>query len=223
MLAQRPGSSKFNVLFIEMKKSFLSILNQKKSIFYVGNLDLVKKHPVIGVLASGKAPGSVVWETYRFFYELRDEEVTFAGGWHSPLEKGIQDALIAGKANVAFFLAKGLKAPGFKQKFALLDRTSRGVMISPFPDEVTKIDRQKGPRLRNELLASTSDVLLIPYIRPNGILARMLKNRRPFLNKTFILNRPENNAFSLTTQKVDIDNASDLLRSAQKAFIKRTS
>lgn len=223
MIAQKSCSPKFKVPSINMQKSFLSILNQKKRVYYAGNLDLIKKHPVIGVLASGKAPGPVVWETYRFFYELRDEKVTFAGGWHSPLEKGILDALIEGKANVALFLAKGLKAPGFKQKFALLDRTSRGVMISPFPDEVTKIDRQKGPRLRNELLASTSDVLLIPYIRPNGMLARMLNTCRPFLNKTFILNHPENDSFALTTQRVDIDNAPGLLESAQKAFIKRTS
>ena len=175
-------------------------------------MDIIKKQPVVGVLASGKAPGAVVWDTYRFFYGLRDEKVTFAGGWHSPLEKGILDALIEGEANVAFFLAKGLKAPGFKQKFAILDRASRSVMISPFPDEVTKIDRQKGPRLRNELLASTSDILLIPYIKNNGMLARMLKTYRPFLNKTFILNHPENDSFALTAQRVDIDNASVLLR-----------
>jgi len=31
------------------------------------------------------------------------------------LEKGILDALIEGKANVAFFSAKGLKARGFQQ------------------------------------------------------------------------------------------------------------
>ncbi|MBU4414781.1 MAG: hypothetical protein KJ976_06710 [Proteobacteria bacterium] len=206
-----------------MKKSFLSILNQRKRIFYAGSLDIIKKYPVIGVLASGKAPGTVVWDTYRFFYSIRDEEVTFAGGWHSPLEKGILDALIEGKANVAFFPAKGLKNSGFKQKFIQFDKRSRGVMISPFPDEVTKVDRQKGPRLRNELLASTSDVLLIPYIKPNGMLARMLKTYRPFLNKTFILNHPENESFELTTQRANIDNPSDLLESAQKAFIKRTS
>ena len=66
------------------KKRFLSILNQRKRIFYAGSLDIIKKYPVVGVLASGKAPGSVVWDTYRFFYSIRDEKVTFAGGWHSP-------------------------------------------------------------------------------------------------------------------------------------------
>lgn len=96
------------------EKGFLSILNQRKRIFYAGSLDIIKKYSVVGVLASGKAPGTVVWDTYRFFYSIRDEKVTFAGGWHSPLEKGILDALIEGKANIAFFPAKGPKNSGFK-------------------------------------------------------------------------------------------------------------
>ena len=47
-------------------------------------------------------------------------------------------------------------------------------MISPFADSVMKIDGSKGPRLRNELLAAVSDVLLVPYIRPKGKLFHLL-------------------------------------------------
>jgi len=50
---------------------------------------------------------------------LRDANVTIVGGWHSPLEKGILDALIEGQVKVAFFAAKGLKGRGFQQKFSL--------------------------------------------------------------------------------------------------------
>ena len=97
------------------KKTNLLIGSKEKEVFYAGNLDIIKKYPVIGVLASGKAPGPVGWESYQFFYALRDADVTIAGGWHSPLEKGILDALIEGKANVAFFAAKGLKGRGFQR------------------------------------------------------------------------------------------------------------
>ena len=68
-----------------------------------------------------------------------------------------------------FFAAKGLKARGFQEKFKLLDRTSRGLMISPFPDSVTKINGTEGPRLRNELLTAISDVLLIPFLNKNEL------------------------------------------------------
>ena len=63
--------------------------DKKKDAFFTGNPDNIKKYPVIGVLASGKAPGPVVWESYQFFYALHDAGVTIAGCWHSPLEKGI--------------------------------------------------------------------------------------------------------------------------------------
>ena len=205
----------------ENKKIALLIDNKEKVVFYAGNLDIIKKYPVIGVLASGKAPGPVVWESYQFFYALRDADVTIAGGWHSPLEKGILDALIEGKANVAFFAAKGLKARGFQQKFKLLDRTSRGLMISPFPDSVTKINGTDGPRLRNELLAAISDVLLIPYIKPRGKLFHMLKAESYFLKKTFVLNHVENDKLSLNMRRVDSKHASDLINEAQEIYIKR--
>jgi len=112
---------------------------RKKSIFYAGNLGIINVCPVVGVLAAGKAPGPVVWESYQFFYALRDENVTIAGGWHSPLEKGILDTLLEGKVNVAFFAAKGLKGRGFQQKFRLFEKASRGLMISPFPDSIINI------------------------------------------------------------------------------------
>ena len=206
-----------------MKKSFLLILNQRQSVFYTGSLDIIKKYPVIGVLASGKAPGTVVWDSYHFFYALRDAGVTIAGGWHSPLEKGILDALIEGKVNVAFFAAKGLKGRGFQQKFKLLDKASRGLMISPFPDSVTKIDGTVGARLRNQLLASISDVLLIPYIKPGGKLFHMLNAESAFLNKAFVLNHSENDKISLKVRRVDTNHVSDLINEAQDAFLKRKS
>ena len=197
--------------------------DKKKDDFFTGNPDNIKKYPVIGVLASGKAPGPVVWESYQFFYALRDANVTIAGGWHSPLEKGILDALIEGNANVAFFAAKGLKARGFQQKFKLLDRSSRGLMISPYPDNVTKINSTEGPRLRNELLAAISDVLLIPYIKPRGKLFHMLKAESAFLTKTFILNHAENDKISLNFRRIDTNHVSDLINEAQKTYLKRKS
>ena len=208
---------------MKTRKTSELIPEKKKHIFFTGNFGIIKNYPVIGVLASGKTPGPVVWESYQFFYALRDANVTIAGGWHSPLEKGILDALIEGKVNVAFFAAKGLKARGFHQKFKLLDRKSRGLMISPFPDNVTKINSTEGPRLRNELLAAISDVLLIPYIRPRGKLFHMLKAESAFLNKTFILNHAENDKISLNVRRIDTNHVSDLIDEAQETYLKRKS
>ena len=102
---------------METRKTTLLLSDTEKKIFYIGNLDIIKEYPVIGVLASSKTPGPVVWDSYQLFYDLRSANVTVAGGWHSPLEKGILDTLIEGKVKVAFFAAKGLKGRGFNQKF----------------------------------------------------------------------------------------------------------
>ena len=48
--------------------------DKKKEVFYAGDLDIIKKYPVIGVLASGGAPGTVVWDSYHFFYALRNAD-----------------------------------------------------------------------------------------------------------------------------------------------------
>jgi len=94
---------------IVTRKMTLLVSDKKKEIYYAGNPGIIEEYPVIGVLASGKAPGPVVWDSYHLFYALRDSDVTIAGGWHSPLEKGILDALIEGKVNIALFAAKGIE------------------------------------------------------------------------------------------------------------------
>ena len=203
---------------METKKTTLTVTDTKTEIYYTGNLDIIRSYPVIGVLASGKTPGPVVWESYQLFYDLRDADVTIAGGWHSPLEKGILDTLIEGKVKIAFFAAKGLKGRGFKQKFEILERTSRGLMISLFSDSVIKINGTKGPRRRNEFMAAISDVLLIPYIKPKGKLFNMLGY---FENKTFLLNHAENDQVSLNVRRIDANHVSDLIDEAQKAYEKR--
>lgn len=203
------------------KKPTLSFDGGKRPVFYAGNLDILKEYSVIGVLASGKAPGPVVWDSYQMFYALRNEQITLAGAWHSPLEEGILDALIEGEVHVAIFLAKGLNASGFQQKFRILDKRSRGLMITPFSEDVTKIMGTKATRLRNELLAASSDVLFIPYIRPRGKLFSMLKGNRSFLKKTYILNRPENEGCSLKARLIDRNDALTLIREAQKAYQQR--
>lgn len=205
------------------KGTILLIRGKDRRVFYEGNLDILKKHPVIGVLASGKAPGPVVWESYEVFYALRNEEITLAGAWHSPLEKGILDALSEGKVNVAFFLAKGLKSSGFKQRFRVFDKASRGLMITPFPDDVTKIKGTRATKLRNEILAATSDVLFIPYIRPKGKLFKMINGDESFLKKTFILNRPENAASSLNAQRIGGSDVSILVGASRKAHQRKIS
>jgi hypothetical protein len=193
----------------------------KRPVFFEGNLDILRDYPVIGVLASGKAPGPVVWESYQVFYALRDEKATLAGAWHSPLEKGILDALIEGSVNVAFFLAKGLKASGFQQKFKLLDKGSRGLMITPFSDDVTRIMGTEATRLRNEFLAASSDVLFIPYIKEKGKLFKLIKGNDSILNKTFILNHPENDACSLSVRRIGSSDASTLIRHSHEACQRR--
>ncbi len=205
------------------KKTNILIGGKKTAVFYEGNLDIIKDYPVIGVLASGKAPGPVVWESYQFFYALRDEPITLAGGWHSPLEKGILDALVEGNVNVVFFMAKGLKASGFQQKFKALDKTARALMISPFPDSVKKISGTEGTRLRNTLLAAASDVLFIPYIKPRGKLFSMLKGDDSLLNKTFILNHPENDACSLKVRRIESSDAHTLIHNCHEAYRRRSA
>jgi len=203
------------------KRTILQIGDEKTAVFYEGNLDILRDYPVIGVLASGKAPGPVVWESYQVFYALRDEKITLAGAWHSPLEKGILDALIEGSVNVAFFLAKGLKASGFQQKFKLLDKASRGLMITPFSDDVTRIMGTEATRLRNEFLAASLDVLFIPYIKPKGKLFKLIKGNDSILNKTFILNHPENDACSLNVRRIGSSDASALIRHSHEACQRR--
>ncbi len=203
------------------KRTILQIGDEKPAVFYEGNLDILKDYPVIGVLASGKAPGPVVWESYQVFYALRDEGITLAGGWHSPLEKGILDALVEGSVNVALFLAKGLKASGFQRRFRIFDKASRGLMITPFSDDVTRIMGTEATRLRNEFLAASSDVLFIPYIKPKGKLFSLIKGNDSILNKTFILNHPENDACSLSVRRIVSSDASTLIRHSHEACQRR--
>ena len=40
----------------------LLVSDKKKEIYYAGNPGIIEEYPVIGVLASGKAPGPVVWD-----------------------------------------------------------------------------------------------------------------------------------------------------------------
>jgi len=44
---------------MKRKTTFLVISDEKKVVFFPGNLDIIKKCQVIGALASEKSPGSI--------------------------------------------------------------------------------------------------------------------------------------------------------------------
>jgi len=104
--------------------------------------------------------------------KLRDEGVTVASGFHSPVEKECLRILLRGKHPIIICLARSLEKIRIPVAWRGGLDTGRLLLLSPFEKRPRRPDRKSAQR-RNEIVAALADEVLIIHAEPGGSIERI--------------------------------------------------
>jgi predicted Rossmann fold nucleotide-binding protein DprA/Smf involved in DNA uptake len=136
------------------------------ALYAIGDAAILRSRPV-GLMCSIQCPGSIIVKTLDAAHVLRNQGVATIGGFHTPMERQCLDILFRGPQPVVICPPKGLSylRLGQAARQALKDR--RLLLLSPFDKSVRRSTAAQARR-RNDLVATLSDVLWVPYASPGG-------------------------------------------------------
>ncbi|MGO8674150.1 MAG: hypothetical protein ACLQVD_22655 [Capsulimonadaceae bacterium] len=132
----------------------------------IGNFDLMQRRRV-GVACSIACPGDVILKALDLASVMRNADASFAGGFHSPMEREVLDILLRGTCGVILCPARqidGMRIPA--ELRAPLD-AGRLMILSPFSEGQRRMTATIADT-RNRFVASISDVVLVMHGSAGG-------------------------------------------------------
>ena len=135
-------------------------------ISFAGNYDLINKKK-LAVFVSAQCSGATILQTYEFVRKLRQHDISFVSGFHSPMEKECMRTISGGEAGIIWFLAKSLKSFSLHPDFNSLFDSGRMLILSPFADSVTRIKKETAV-YRNSVAAALADEIFLPFATPES-------------------------------------------------------
>jgi predicted Rossmann fold nucleotide-binding protein DprA/Smf involved in DNA uptake len=146
----------------------------KKDLFCLGNKEILD-HYKTAFLCSRKCPSTIFLKSLDWAREQKEEGNCIISGFHSTIERDVFDILIRGEQPIILVLARGMKKRWNKAiKTAL--KQQRILILSPFDDSTQKIT-QKTSLLRNRVMVSIADEVLIAYAAEGGNIENILKDK----------------------------------------------
>ena len=136
-----------------------------------GNADLLTDR-LIGFFCSETTPGDAILSTYDLALALRDADLTFIGGFQSPMEKEFLTFILRGTASVIICPARSITRMRLPATWRTPLETGRLLLLSPFPDKIRRPTHQTATQ-RNALVADMATCLLVPHATPGGKVERL--------------------------------------------------
>ena len=150
-----------------------------------GNTDLLTNQ-LIGFFCSQSSPGDAILNTYDLALALRDTNLTFIGGFQSPMEKEFLTFVLRGTASVIICLARGVARMRLPAAWRTPLETNRLLLLSCFPDNIRRPTHQTATT-RNALVADLATSLLVPHATPGGKVERLCQHALAQLTPVFSL------------------------------------
>ena len=126
------------------------------------------------MVCSVRCPGSVILVLYDLARELRDSELTFVGGFQSPIERDFLEILLRGKPSVVVCPARGTEKMRIPAAWRPHVADGRLTVVSPFSGKETRVRRGLAEE-RNRFVAELSDAVLVGYASPGGAVDRLAR------------------------------------------------
>ena len=139
-----------------------------------GNADLLNTRP-IGFFCSEFSPGDAILNTYDLALALRDTDLTFIGGFQSPMEKEFLTFILRGSASVVICPARSITPMRLPAAWRTPLETGRLLLLSCFPDKIRRPTRQTATK-RNALVAELATCLLVPHAEPSGKVEQLCQD-----------------------------------------------
>ena len=131
-----------------------------------GNARLLTNR-LVGFFCSESSPGDAILSTYDLALALRDTNLTFIGGFQSPMEKEFLTFVLRGAAPVIVCPARSITRMRLPAAWKAPLREGRLLLLSCFPDNIRRPTHQTATK-RNALVADLATALLVPHAEPGG-------------------------------------------------------
>ena len=177
-----------------------------------GNADLLTNR-LIGFFCSQSSPGDAILSTYDLALALRDSDLTFIGGFQSPMEKEFLTFVLRGTAPVIVCPARGIARMRLPAAWRTPLETGRLLLLSCFPDNIRRPTHQTATK-RNALVAELATSLLVPHAAPGGKVERLCEGALARDTSVFSLTTPSPRLAVVGATKCRIGDLSRLLTAA---------
>ena len=151
-----------------------------------GNADLLATR-LIGFFCSESSPGDAILSTYDLALALRDTNLTFIGGFQSPMEKEFLTFLLRGAAPVIVCPARSITRMRLPAAWKAPLREGRLLLLSCFPNKIRRPTHQTATK-RNVLVADLATSLLVPHAEPGGKVEHLVQGAVAQSTPVFMLN-----------------------------------
>ena len=139
-----------------------------------GNAGLLNNR-LIGFFCSEASPGDAILNTYDLALALRDADLTFIGGFQSPMEKEFLTFILRGTASAIVCPARGIARMRLPAAWRTPLEAGRLLLLSCFPDNIRRPTHQTATK-RNTLVAELATSLLVPHATPGGKVERLCED-----------------------------------------------
>ena len=136
-----------------------------------GNADLLTTR-LVGFFCSESSPGDAILNTYDLALALRNANLTFIGGFQSPMEKEFLTFILRGTAPIIICPARSITKMRLPPEWHPPLKSGRLLLLSPFPNTTRRPTHQTATK-RNALVADLATCLVVPHATPGGKIERL--------------------------------------------------
>ncbi len=147
--------------------------NQPPNLQTIGNQQLLATTKT-AVLCSRTCPGEVILRVYDLARRLRDSNLTFIGGFHTPVERDFLHHLLPGGCKLIVCPARaldGMRLPATWQKAIEAERM---LLLSPFSADSHRRQSARLAERRNELVTTLADQNLLLHAAPGSHTSQLM-------------------------------------------------
>ena len=155
-----------------------------------GNLDLFDRG-LLGFFCSVRCPGDAILKTYDLARALRNTDVTFIGGFQSPMEKDFLELVLRGPSSVIVCPARGLDTMRIPQVWKNPLAEGRLLLLSFFDDIIRRPTADLAAQ-RNAHVAALANRILVAHAEQGGKTEKLCKDALAQGKPVFALDSPDN-------------------------------
>ena len=139
-----------------------------------GNADLLTTR-LVGFFCSEASPGDAILNTYDLALALRNANLTFIGGFQSPMEKEFLTFILRGTAPIIICPARSITKMRLPPEWHPPLQSGRLLLLSCSPNTIHRPTHQTATK-RNALVADLATCLLVPHATPGGKVERLCED-----------------------------------------------
>ena len=174
-----------------------------------GNTDLLTTR-LVGFFCSESAPGDAILNTYDLALALRDADLTFIGGFQSPMEKEFLTFILRGTAPVIICPARSITQMRLPPEWHPPLQAGRLLLLSPFPNTIRRPTHQTATK-RNTLVAQLAASLLVPHATQDGKVEQLCQDTLVEGKPVFTVPPTSHRLAQLGAQTICINNLPTML------------